>query len=266
MNFENVYWDWSSMQQDGHYPSILAIGDSWFWYPFPGGSLVNQLGRLVARKQHYILALGNNGAEAYDYVHGKYAKSVKTTLRMQGSALSAVFVSGGGNDFAGFNDLRPMLKDDCSSAKTAKDCFRPGSQERTINWLMRKTADSYRALIGQVLASANADASIVLHNYDYALPSGKGVFGNKGSWLKPALVDARVPDRLQRDCIRYVIDRISRELQALEKIDSARIALVDSTGTLSDRDWANELHPKPSGFRKIAVQRWRPVLQGLGLA
>jgi hypothetical protein len=266
MNFENVYWDWGSMQVDGRFPSILAIGDSWFWYPFPGGSLLNQLGRLVAKKEHCILALGNNGAEAYDYVHGKYRKSVRAMLRMHGSALSAVFISGGGNDFAGFNDLRPLLKDDCSRAKTAKACFRPGNQDRTIGWLMRKTADSYRALIGQILASANANASIVMHNYDYALPSGKGVFGNKGSWLKPALDDAKVPAKLQRDCIRYLIDRITLELQGLVKIDSARIALVDSAGTLADGDWANELHPKPSGFRKIATQRWRPVLQGLGLA
>lgn len=64
MNFENVYWDAGSMEIDGVYPSILAIGDSWFWYPFPGGSLINQLGPLVAKKEHYVFALGNNGAEA----------------------------------------------------------------------------------------------------------------------------------------------------------------------------------------------------------
>ncbi len=88
----------------------------------------------------------------------------------------------------------------------------------------------------------------------------------KGSWLKPALDDAKVPDTLQRDCIRYLIDRITLELQELVKIDSTRIALVDSTNTLSEGDWANELHPKPSGFKKIATQKWRPVLQQRGLA
>lgn len=44
MQFENVYWDATLMQTQGNYPSILAIGDSWFWYPFPGGSLLNYLG------------------------------------------------------------------------------------------------------------------------------------------------------------------------------------------------------------------------------
>ena len=50
MNFQNVYWDWPSMQTDNHSASMLAIGDSWFWYPFPGGSLVTRLGPLGAPK------------------------------------------------------------------------------------------------------------------------------------------------------------------------------------------------------------------------
>ncbi|MDD5177063.1 MAG: hypothetical protein PHQ05_11650 [Sterolibacterium sp.] len=266
MNFENVYWDWNSMQNDNHYPSILAIGDSWFWYPFPGGSLVNQLGRLVAKKEHYILALGNNGAEAFDYVYGKYSKAVKSALRFHGSALSCVFISGGGNDFAGFNDLRPLLNDDCAKATKAEDCFRTGGDERTINWLMKKTSESYRALIGQILASTNTQTKIVMHNYDYAFPSGKGVFGNKGNWLKPALENAKVPEKLHRECIKHLINRITFELGELVKIDKTRIVLVDSTNTLAEGDWANELHPKPSGFKKIAVQKWLPILKNIGLA
>ena len=142
MNFENVYWDADEMQADGHAAPILAIGDSWFWYPFPGGSLLNQLGRVVADAQHTILAIGNNGAEAYDYVQGKYRTQVKTALEHHGDGLSGVFLSGGGNDFAGFNDLRPLLKADCSKAKTPQACYRPGDEERMLKWLMRKTAEN----------------------------------------------------------------------------------------------------------------------------
>ncbi len=141
MNFENVYWDAGWMQNDHRSTSILAIGDSWFWYPFPGGSLLNQLGRVVAPQQHTILAIGNNGAEAYDYVHGKYKTLVRTALQHHGAGLSAVFLSGGGNDFAGFNDLRPLLKDDCRKFKTAAGCYRPGVEERTLAWLMKKIAE-----------------------------------------------------------------------------------------------------------------------------
>ena len=266
MNAGNVYWDATSMQIDQVYPSILAIGDSWFWYPFPGGSLINQLGELTAPKGHYIFALGNNGAEAFDYVYGKYSRSIRTALKLNGSSLSAAFISGGGNDFAGMNDLRPMLNTDCSAASQASECFRQGDDAGTVTWLMSKTGESYRMLIGQIMAASRPETFILMHNYDYAYPTGKGVFGNRGSWLKPALDDAKVPEGLQRGCIKLVIDALSAELQALTQIDPHRIFLVNSRGTLAEGDWANELHPKPTGFKKIARQAWRPLLNNLGLA
>ena len=61
MVYENVYWDAAWRQESGRFPSILAIGDSWFWYPFPGGSLLNQLGPLTAGREHVLYAVGNNG-------------------------------------------------------------------------------------------------------------------------------------------------------------------------------------------------------------
>ena len=64
------------MRNEGIVPSILAIGDSWFWYPLPGGSLATSLARVVAsrstcdRKQvgavivrdKIILSTGYNGS------------------------------------------------------------------------------------------------------------------------------------------------------------------------------------------------------------
>lgn len=265
MSTGNVYWDSAEMGIDGVFPSILAIGDSWFWYPLPGGSLINQLGQLVAPKEHFILALGNNGAEAFDYVYGKYSRSIRTALKLHGAGLSAAFISGGGNDFAGMNDLRPMLNADCSAASQASECFRPGEEAGTVSWLMSKTAESYRMLIGQIMAASRPETFILMHNYDYAYPTGKSVFSSKGAWLKPALDDALVPADLQHDCVKFVIDSLSTQLQALTNIDPGRIFLVDSRKTLAEGDWANELHPKAAGFKKIAQSAWRPVLKRLGL-
>ena len=67
-----AYWDEAAMQRALVIPSILGIGDSWFWYPFPGGSLISHLGPIVEKKEHTILVQGMNGAEAFDYVDGKY--------------------------------------------------------------------------------------------------------------------------------------------------------------------------------------------------
>lgn len=266
MALRNVYWDWTAMERDSVMPSILAIGDSWFWYPFPGGSLINQLGPLVAPMGHSILALGNNGAKAWDYVNGRFRASVDTALRLQGASLSAVFVSGGGNDFAGFNDLRPMLKTDCSQASDAQSCFVSGNQAGSLDDLMHEMDENYQRLIDRIIAATPAACWVVLHNYDVAIPTGHGVFGNQHSWLKPALDAAGVPLGLQRDCVRQVLARFTATLRGVEARTPQRVVLVDSAGTLSESEWANELHPTTAGFRRIAQERWGAVLRGIGVA
>ncbi len=266
MKFENVYWDQRALDDDAKTASILPIGDSWFWYPFPGGSLLNALGPLVAPKEHVILAFGNNGAEAYDYVSGVYRDGMEMGLRFHGAGLSAVFVSGGGNDFAGFCDLRPLLKLNCANFKSARGCYRTGSDNGTLGWLMDRTESSLDSLIQKVFSLARAGTRIVLHTYDYPYPSGNGIFGGNGAWLKPALVDAKVPPSLHRGCMVYLIDQFATRLKNLVEKYPGRVLLVNSRGALAKGDWANELHPTTAGFKTIARDCWLPVLQESGLA
>ncbi len=258
-----AYWDEAAMQRVLVMPSILAIGDSWFWYPFPGGSLIRYLGPIVERKEHTILAYGMNGAEAFDYIDGKYKDRITGALRRYGNSLSAVFISGGGNDFAGFNDMRPLLALDCSGAQSAADCFRSG--DGGLGHFLERMDDHYRRLIGLIYTHTSLDCRILMHSYDYAIPDGRGVAGKAG-WLKPALVDAGVPEARQRDCVRYLIDAFHAMLGRVAAGDPAHLLIVDSRGTLGEKDWANELHPKGKGFKKIAKERWKPVLKGAGLA
>lgn len=258
-------WDERAFRPEDHPPSILAIGDSWFWYPFPGGSLLNQLGRLVARKEHNILAIGQNGAEAFDYVHGKYEKAVRNALRLHGESTLAVFISGGGNDFAGFNDLRPLLRKNCADAVDAQGCFNP-TPGGELYRLMEKIADSYSMLIGRIVLAAHPQVRVFVHNYDYAIPDGRGVFGNKSTWLKAALDDARVPLPLQRQCIAHVLDAFTEKLEDIVALNRGRVVLVDGRNTLGPEHWANELHPTPAGFARLARERWLPALTAAGLA
>jgi len=259
----NVYWDEAGLKFAHVMPSILAIGDSWFWYPFPGGSLVSHLGPVVEKKEHTILAKGMNGAEAFDYVDGKYKDEITRALRLYGSGLSAVFISGGGNDFAGFNDMRPLLRLDCSTANTAADCFRAGDGGLSV--FLEQMDQYYRRLVGLIYTHTSLSCLIVMHSYDYAIPDGRGVFGGAG-WLKPALDAAGVPVQLQRDCVRYLIDQFHHMLTTIASGDPEHLLVVDSRGALAESDWANELHPKGSGFRKIAKECWKPLLEQAELA
>lgn len=258
----NYFWDERIMnEQEPSAPTILAIGDSWFWYPFYGGSLINYLGEAVRSKPNFIFAKGMNGAEAYDYVDGKYAAQVREALRGYGHRLRAVFISGGGNDFAGFADLRPLLKNDCSKEVTAVGCFAafPG-----LDAFFGRIDEHYRRLVGLIHAHTPPDCVIVMHTYDYAIPTGAGVGGN--SWLKPALEHAKVPAHLQRGCVQELIDRFAAVLQSICASDPVHFHLVDSRGTLVEAEWANELHPTDEGFQKLVEVRWLPVLRQLKLA
>lgn len=261
---DNIYWHEALMRNEGAVPSILAIGDSWFWYPLPGGSLATSLARLLVPRAHTVLAFGNNGAEAFDYIDGVYAPVIASALERYGTGCSAVFVSGGGNDFAGFTDLRPLLDVDCSARTTEEACFTGGAGPHPVHALFDRVKQSYIALIDLVAAHVPASARIYVHNYDYALPSGKPVIGGK-AWLKPALVAAQVPVPLRAGCVRYLIDQFSLRLSDLETRYAGRVVFVDSRGILSDADWANELHPKATGFGKIARRAWKPALQAAGL-
>lgn len=262
MKYRNIYWDEYLMSEDNKAASILAIGDSWFWYPFPGGSLLNALAPVLEDRQHTVLAVGRNGAEAFDYVHGVYQKLVDRALRFHGGAsLTAVFVSGGGNDFAGYNDLRPLLGADCTGAPDENACFVDAHGNDMIGPFMADVHDNLDALVGKILAKVGDRTQILLHTYAYAIPTGVGV-GNEG-WLLPALKAAKVPPALREKCVRLLLDRYKDELDGLAAAH-ARVHVVDTRDALASGDWANELHPKPKGFRKIA-QRWKPTLAACGI-
>ena len=258
----SIYWSEEELRRDNRMPTILAIGDSWFWYPFPGGSLASYLGPIVDNKEHVILAKGMNGAEAFDYVDGKYKQVVLHALKFYGSGLSAVFISGGGNDFAGFNDMRPLLNLDCTNAVAAEDCFKSG--DGGLSGFLERMELYYRTLIGRIYTYTSPDCYIIMHTYDYAIPDGRGVAGKVG-WLKPALVDARVPEALHSGCVRYLLDSFHEMLQSITMMDKKHLLIVDSLGTLGADDWANELHPKGKGFKRIVKERWMPLLKSVSL-
>ncbi|XDF34406.1 SGNH/GDSL hydrolase family protein [Paracidovorax avenae] len=261
---EVVYWSQEELQQVPANATILAFGDSWFHYPMYGGSLVNSIGDLVKSSGRRILVTGKNGLEIRQFSQGFWQKRFRNVIRLYGSTCEAILISGGGNDFAGFDDLRPLLNGNCKTAQTAQECFRPGDGEFTLKDLEYKVYRSYAQFITEASLTIPASAKFFVHNYDYAPVTGKGVFGKEG-WIRPALEDAQVPPGLYDACVKLIIDGHSRTLDTLQKALPDRVVFIDGRGTLQPEDWANELHPTGQGFAKMVQVRWKAPLDQAGL-
>jgi hypothetical protein len=269
-----VYYGRSAAIEPGAFPSILAIGDSWFWYPLPSGyNLLQQLAARVLRHDYAnVLSLGQVGAKLEEYVDGRYAADLRRELEPQNAQYySAVFVSGAGNDAV---DWSLALAADCRAADTPEDCFddaRFDALMRNLSgWLGRLIHDIRWAWRGE---PPERHPRIFMHCYDYAPPDGRGAtlagFALPfGPWLKPALDRARVaPDaELRRAVVKRLIDRVHDTFAPYDD-DARRVHLIDSRGCLDPAtDWDNELHPDTRGFRKLAEGPWRAELARWGYA
>ncbi|HET7842502.1 MAG TPA: hypothetical protein VFL14_00005, partial [Xanthomonadales bacterium] len=84
-----------------------------------------------------------------------------------------------------------------------------------------------------------------------------------GPWIRPALERVGLVGTEEQFIVSsWLIDELARELGTLAAT-VPRLRVVDARGTLGRRQWANEIHPTPGGFRKLAEVAWRPALEGL---
>ena len=262
-----IYWnEYAALSGDGESPDVLAIGDSWFHYPF--NNLLTPLYEVLERPT--IFAIGDNGARADELAAGPWLANFRKLL-LQYPAIRLVCISAGGNDFAGIGDLdERILAPDCSAADTVPACYRDGGVESVFG----AVGLAYRTLLDTV-AAARPGVPVLLHNYDYAIPDGRTLLGMR-SWLKLPMDNCGVPaagaprNGLRREIVRDLIDRFTLCLDdvigAVVGLRPAPVELVWSAGTLGDAAWANELHPRPSGFNRIVAECWSgPARRALGL-
>ena len=269
-----VYYGSGTPIEPGAYPSILAVGDSWFWYPLPTGyNLLQQLSQRVLKPDYAnILSLGYVGARLEDYVEGKYENEFQNELKPANARYySAVFISGAGNDAV---DYSLALKNTCSGIGSPAQCFDMAS----FDGLMRKLSGWMGRMIHDIRwawssAGLERQPHVFIHCYDYAPPDGRaahiaGIPLPFGPWLKPAMDRALVRDDpdFRQALVKLLIDRIHDTFAPYD--DEARLVhLVDSRGCLDVReDWDNELHPNSKGFEKLATGPWRAALAKYGFA
>ncbi|MET3109393.1 hypothetical protein AAKU67_004350 [Oxalobacteraceae bacterium GrIS 2.11] len=150
-----------------------------------------------------------------------------------------------------------------------------GSTLDGINKFLRTIAIALGSLIYHIQHVYKDDPPqsrpIFIHGYDYPVPDGRsfniGELPIVGPWLKPALDHSKVNTDLtfRTAVIKELIDQLNTLLQSFASADNS-VVYIDSRGTLNSgagyqNDWANELHPTPSGFSKIVSQCWMPALK-----
>ena len=254
----------------GAYPAILAIGDSWFWYP-KVPNLLEGISAVVKPVYSNILALGNIGATLESYLKGKYAPDFATALRPADATYSAVMISGGGNDVVNWG---LCLKQDCSGETEAANCI----NDAALADVMTDLTANLLAMISEVHqaydAARRSRPDIFVHSYDYAPPNGIGfelpLFRIKltGPWLKPAMDTSNVPadPAMRQEIMRVLIDHLS---DAFYEFHSPRdgVYVIRSPGTLDPAtDWDNEMHPNGRGFQKLVHGPWLDSLRSAGYA
>jgi GDSL-like Lipase/Acylhydrolase family len=263
----HIFWnEYYRLLDSGENVDVLAIGDSWFHYP--RNNLITPLYSALDRPTVYVI--GENGARADELATGSWRANFATMLA-QFQSIRLVCISAGGNDFAGIGDLdNRILAPDCSGESTVDGCYRVGQPDGVFD----AVEAAYRTLIDTVTADL-PDATILVHNYDYAIPDGRTLPGMR-SWLKLPMDNDRVPiagtplGGLRRDIVRDLIDQLTLRLSDLEAELNGpgrpRIDLIWSAGTLVDSEWANELHPKSAAFERLVAECWSgPARAALGL-
>jgi hypothetical protein len=228
---------------------LLAQGDSWFDYPLPPLShsdVVAHLKSLPALAPK-ILSLAHYGEAMEDMLGVEKIAELRSALADPANGrFDAILFSGGGNDLAG-NQFRLWLAEAAAVGGNPAMALN-GPRVEAILEIVRA---GYEDLVA-VRDAFDRSIPIFVHGYDFAIPSGLGVC-NVGPWLKPGLDDRGWTDpATARNIVKDLLlglDWLLKDLQTATK----KFFYVRTQGTFADADWANELHPNPEGFARIAA-------------
>jgi len=223
-------------------PRILAIGDSWFHYPF-GSDLLEWF-----VEQYALKTLASAGdvisrmRAARDYA--PFVAEVRPHFFM---------VSGGGNDLlgertSGERNIKRMLID-----------FDAGASD----WLTAEGRQTIREVVGALeairadLQSLGFNGRMVVHGYDYGSPP------SRGPWLsEPLEQKGYLSDATQLAAVTQLVDAFRAALADWARPHGAHVLHVDCVG-LNGRGsqwWFDEIHPTMRAYRYRYLPKFREVM------
>lgn len=209
-------------------PVIVSEGDSWFQFPFLLRDVIDELSETFA-----ISSLDGAG-DTFDQMleQDEYLDEIHRR------SASILLFSGGGNDALGGGDLKSHLRPFDPTLKPAQH----------IKSSFSALLDHVTGLFDQIFRRIARDApgvQLVTHGYDYAVPLS-------GAWLGRPMEELGIADvAFQKAIVAVMIDRFATAMIRL----AARyphVHFLDNRGIVNESEWHDELHPKNSGFTKVA--------------
>ena len=236
---------------------IVTEGDSWFSYPLN----CNIADYLEMMSDFSMLRLEHNGDEAREIMGTGSAQLKKLKYYLKSYPVDALFLSAGGNDLVA-GELAKVLDKKVNGAT-----WQSTVKLAKLTTVLDDIVAAYSRLL-DVRDTLRPKCIVVAHSYCYFQPTGRkatGPFGllKAGPWMRPVLAAKGIdPDTEGRELARYLVDELHARLRALAAARTG-FDLVDMRSALpvDDVNWADEIHPSGTGFRKLADSCWRPVLK-----
>ena len=244
--------------------NLLADGDSWFDYPLSGAlpiasDVIVKLDGLISPRPT-ILNLAHHGDATTELLGvTKRARLLNALQEPKNGTFDAILFSGGGNDLVG-DQFRLWLNDADTVGRDPAKAIDQGALDDIIGVVET-------AYLDLVAARDRVDKSIpvFVHAYDFALPTDNGVCG-VGPWLFPSLMSrgwmhntGPADLAVGAQIVRLILVQFHQLLTKLAGTAGNNIVFVETQGTLAPVEWANELHPDPAGFQKIAQKFVGPL-------
>jgi len=245
-------------------PVIVSEGDSWFQFPFLIDDIVDHLGR-----NYLIWSLDAAGDTAQNMVVSR-PEYMAGLRERRADGVAAFLFSAAGNDVIG---------EDATGEPVLKRLLKPYTPGRDAAWhidqaRLASILQFLETCYGRVIAAIRAEEGfatlpIVIHGYDYAIPSGQPgdqrnpTWAARDEWLGGPMRAKGIDDpELRRAIVRFLIDALyDMLLKVAGNSTRTRIHVVDVRGTLpGTTDWADEIHGTSEGFAKVAA-RFRATLR-----
>ena len=217
-------------------PVVVAEGDSWFLFPFPG---VKDTIDYISKK-YIVRSLADAGDEMEDYLKkGDMLKNVKE-LKPE-----YVLISGGGNDVVG-EKIKDILIPDVRNGSLPTDFINDHFLVK-----MKRLKKLYEYFFEQI-NGLESKTKILIHGYDYIRhdPDIKTI---KKGWANRYMIAVGITDPdMRKKIIRYLVDTFNDILNEMDdKYDF--VSYVNHRGTMANDEWRDEIHPDNEGYEKVAL-------------